>query len=157
MDQHEALTVGDMAPDFTLNTEADTPLRLSGLRGHRVVIYFYPQDDTPGCTIQACSFRDSYPQIEEQNAVVLGISPDDSGSHRKFKTKFDLPFTLLVDPDHAVADQYGAWGEKEAYGRKSVGLIRSQFIVDEQGRLIDIQLPVRAKESMPRALEVLRG
>jgi peroxiredoxin Q/BCP len=120
-----------------------------------VVLYFYPKDDTPGCTTQACGFRDAYPQIEEQNAVVLGVSPDSEQSHRKFKTKFDLPFTLLIDADHQVAEAYGAWGEKTNYGRTYTGIIRSHFIIDEAGRLADVQVDVGAKDSVARALQTL--
>ncbi len=97
------LNIGDMAPDFELKTDAGNTVKLSDLRGKRVILYFYPQDDTPGCTTQACGFRDSYPQIGERNAVVLGVSPDGVESHQRFKTKFNLPFTLLVDEGHAVA------------------------------------------------------
>src|SRR5215217_1860597 len=106
----EKLKVGDLAPEFSAVTDAGKSVKLSDYRGKRVVLYFYPKDDTPGCTTQACGFRDSYPAIEEKNAVVLGVSPDDEKSHVKFKSKFNLPFTLLVDADHAIADAYGVWG-----------------------------------------------
>ena len=149
------LHVGDLAPDFTLPAEDGRQVRLSDYRGKRVVLYFYPQDDTPGCTTQACGFRDAYPQIEEQNAVVLGVSPDSEQSHRKFKTKYNLPFTLLIDPDHKVAEMYGAWGEKSNYGRTYTGIIRSHFVIDETGRLVDVQVGVRAKDSVERALQTL--
>ena len=149
------LHVGDMAPDFTLPAEDGRMVSLSDYRGKRVVLYFYPQDDTPGCTTQACGFRDAYPQIEEQNAVVLGVSPDSEQSHRKFKTKYDLPFTLLIDADHRVADLYGAWGEKTNYGRTYTGIIRSHFVIDEAGQLVDVQVGVRAKDSVERALQTL--
>src|SRR5215467_9145701 len=144
-----SLKPGDLAPEFTLPNEQGQPVALSSLRGQRVVVYFYPMDDTPGCTMQACSFRDAMPQIEEQHAVVLGISPDDAASHQAFKTKYNLPFTLLVDTDHAVSQTYGAWQEGAGY------VTRSQFIIDEQGRLVDVQVPVKAKESLQRALEAL--
>jgi peroxiredoxin Q/BCP len=123
------------------------------LRGKRVVLYFYPKDDTSGCTTQACGFRDAYPQIEEKNAVVLGISPDDARSHQKFKTKYDLPFLLLVDSDHVVADAYGVWGEKSMYGRKYMGIIRSHFVIDESGQLADVQIKVSPQDSVKLALE----
>src|SRR5947207_2052145 len=113
----ETLKVGDTAPDFELPSDTGETIKLSDFRGKRVVLYFYPKDDTPGCTTQSCGFRDTYPQIEERNAVVLGVSPDDARSHQKFKTKYDLPFTLLVDADHAVAERYGVWGEKSMYGK----------------------------------------
>jgi peroxiredoxin Q/BCP len=149
------LRVGDPAPEFTLPAEDGRQVRLADYRGKRVVLYFYPKDDTPGCTTQACGFRDAYPQIEEQNAVVLGVSPDSEQSHRKFKTKFDLPFTLLIDADHQVAEAYGAWGEKTNYGRTYTGIIRSHFIIDEAGRLADVQVDVGAKDSVARALQTL--
>jgi peroxiredoxin Q/BCP len=145
----ETLRVGEMAPDFELPDERGTRVRLSGLRGKRVVVYFYPMDDTPGCTTQACGFRDAFPQIEQANAVVLGISPDDVGSHQAFKTKYGLPFTLLVDKDHAVAQAYGVWNQEHGFPT------RSQFIVDETGKLADVQVPVRAAESAPKALQAL--
>jgi|SwirhisoilCB2_FD_contig_71_223879_length_1424_multi_3_in_0_out_0_3 peroxiredoxin Q/BCP len=149
------LKVGDPAPEFTLPAEDGRQVSLADYRGKRVVLYFYPKDDTPGCTTQACGFRDAYPQIEEQNAVVLGVSPDSEQSHRKFKTKFDLPFTLLIDADHQVAEAYGAWGEKTNYGRTYTGIIRSHFIIDEAGRLADVQVDVGAKDSVARALQTL--
>jgi peroxiredoxin Q/BCP len=149
------LKVGDPAPEFNLPAEDGRQVSLSDYRGKRVVLYFYPKDDTPGCTAQACGFRDAYPQIEEQNAVVLGVSADSEQSHRKFKTKYDLPFTLLIDADHQVAELYGAWGEKTGYGRTYVGIIRSHFIIDEAGRLADVQVDVGAKDSVARALQTL--
>ena len=147
------LHIGDAAPDFALPSDQGTTVRLSDLRGKRVVLYFYPKDDTSGCTTQACGFRDAYPQIEEKNAVVLGISPDDAKSHQKFKTKYDLPFLLLVDGDHAVADAYGVWGEKSMYGRKYMGILRSHFVIDENGRLADVQVKVSPQDSVKLALE----
>jgi peroxiredoxin Q/BCP len=149
------LKPGDMAPDFALLSDSGETVRLSSLRGKRVVLYFYPKDDTPGCTTQSCGFRDAYPQIEERNAVVLGISPDGQKSHQKFRSKFDLPFTLLVDADHAVAEAYGVWGEKSMLGKKYLGILRSHFVVDEQGRLVDVQVKVSPTESVERALQAL--
>jgi len=151
------LNVGDVAPDFELPSDSGATVKLSDLRGRRVVLYFYPKDDTSGCTAQACGFRDAYPVIEEQNAVVLGVSPDGVKSHQKFKTKHDLPFTLLVDEDHAVAEAYGAWGEKSMYGKKYMGIIRSHFVIDEQGRIADAQLKVSPKDSVARALATLES
>jgi peroxiredoxin Q/BCP len=144
------LKVGDQAPDFALPDEHGAVVKLSDYRGKRVVVYFYPKDDTPGCTTQACSFRDAYPQIEERNAVVLGISPDSGESHQAFKTKFNLPFTLLVDADHSVADAYGAWNEAMGWP------MRSQFVVDEQGNLSDVRVGVKANESLQYALDYLK-
>ncbi len=149
------LQVGDLAPDFALTSDAGETVRLSDLRGRRVVVYFYPKDDTSGCTTQACGFRDVYPQIEEKNAVVLGISPDGVTSHQKFKSKHNLPFTLLVDEDHGVAEAYGVWQEKSMYGRKYMGIVRSHFVVDETGRLADVQVKVSPTDSVERALKAL--
>jgi len=155
MDESTTLQVGDRAPDFELKTDTGETVRLSDYRGRRVVLYFYPKDDTTGCTAQACGFRDAYPQIEERNAVVLGVSPDSEASHRKFKTKYDLPFTLLVDPDHKVAEAYGVWGKKSLYGKEYDGIIRSHFIIDEEGKLADVQVKVSAGDSVARALEAI--
>lgn len=151
----KSIEVGDKAPDFTLPDENGNPVKLSTFRGKRVVLYFYPADDTPGCTAQACGFRDNIDEIEEKNAVVLGVSPDNAHSHQKFRTKYDLPFTLLSDLDHAVAKKYGAWGAKSSFGKKSVGLIRSQFVIDEHGKVVDARVKVKAKESPLLALGVL--
>lgn len=150
-----SLQVGDLAPDFSLTSDTGETVRLSGLRGKRVVVYFYPKDDTSGCTTQACGFRDAYPQIEEKNAVVLGISPDGVKSHQKFKSKYDLPFTLLVDEDHSAAEAYGVWQEKSMYGKKYMGIVRSHFVVDEAGRLADVQIKVSPTDSVELALKLL--
>ena len=149
------LKVGDLAPDFALPSDAGETIKLSDFRGKRVVLFFYPKDDTPGCTTQACGFRDNYLQIEERNATVLGISPDGVKSHQKFKTKFDLPFILLADEQHAVAEAYGVWGEKSMYGKKYMGITRSHFVIDEQGRIADAQVKVSPQESVERALKAL--
>jgi len=148
---------GDLAPDFALPTENGQTVKLSDFRGKRVILYFYPADDTSGCTKQACAFRDAYPTIEEQNGVVIGISPDGAASHRKFRTKYNLPFILLSDEDHAVAESYGAWGEKSMYGRKYDGIIRSHWVINEQGRVVDAQVKVKATDSAPLALEHLQA
>jgi peroxiredoxin Q/BCP len=149
------LKLGDLAPEFELANDKGNKVKLSHYRGKRVVIYFYPKDDTPGCTTQACGFRDNYLAIEEQNAIVLGISPDDEKSHVKFKTKFNLPFTLLSDEDHAVAEAYGVWGEKSMMGKTYMGIIRSHFVVDENGQLIDVQYNIKPEASVAGALEVV--
>ena len=149
------LQVGNTAPDFTAVTDEGKTVKLSDYRGKRVVVYFYPKDDTPGCTTQACSFRDNYVQLEERNAVVLGISPDDQMSHQKFKMKFNLPFTLLVDEDHAITDAYGAWGEKTNFGKTSMGVIRSQVVIDENGKVVATKYNVKPDESVPNALDAL--
>src|SRR6476646_10053029 len=127
MSEH-TIKVGDVAPDFELMTDAGEMVKLSDFRGKKVILYFYPEDDTPGCTTQSCGFRDNYPVIEEKNAVVLGVSPDGVKSHQQFKTKFNLPFTLLVDEDHAISEAYGVWGEKSNYGKTYMGIVRSHFI-----------------------------
>lgn len=149
------LTVGEMAPAFTAVTDSGETVSLSNYRGKRVVLYFYPKDDTPGCTTQACGFRDNYPVIEEKNAVVLGVSPDSAKSHQKFKTKFDLPFTLLVDEDHALAEAYGVWVEKSMYGKQYMGIERSHFVIDENGRIVDAQVKVKPEVSVETALAAL--
>ncbi len=149
------LKPGDPAPEFALVDDKGKQVKLADYRGKRVVVYFYPKDDTPGCTTQACGFRDNYLAIEEKNAVVLGISPDDEQSHVRFKTKFNLPFTLLCDVDHAVADTYGVWGEKLMMGKKYMGVIRSHFVVDENGKLIDVQYNIKPEASVAGALEVI--
>ncbi len=149
--------VGDLAPDFALPDENGQRHKLSDFRGRRVVLYFYPADDTAGCTKQACGFRDVYADIEEKNGLVIGISPDGAESHRKFKTKYNLPFVLLSDVDHKVMDRYGVWGEKTNYGVKSVGVIRSHFVLDETGHITDAQVKVRAVDSVTKAMAVLQS
>ena len=126
---------GDQAPDFTLQSDAGTDVTLSSLRGHPVVLYFYPKDDTPGCTAQACGIRDAWAEFERAGAVVLGVSPDGERSHAKFRDKYDLPFTLLADTDHSVAEEYGVWGEKSYMGRHYFGVNRSTFVIDENGKV----------------------
>jgi thioredoxin-dependent peroxiredoxin len=148
--------LGSQAPDFTLPDDSGNQVRLSDFRGQRVVLYFYPKDMTSGCTTQACGFRDNYPEITERNAVVLGISPDGVSSHVKFKSKYDLPFRLLADEDHHVAEMYGVWGEKSMYGKKYLGIIRSHFLIDEQGQVADVQYGVSPERSVEGALEALR-
>ncbi len=149
------VNVGDLAPDFTATTDAGTTVRLSDYRGKRVVLYFYPKDDTPGCTTQACGFRDNYLAIEEKNAIVLGVSPDGAKSHQKFKTKFNLPFTLIADEDHSIAEAYGVWVEKSMYGKTYMGIERSHFVIDENGKVVDAQVKVKPEDSVERALATL--
>ena len=148
--------VGSTAPDFVLPADDGSSVRLSDLRGQRVVLYFYPKDDTPGCTTQACGFRDNYVEIAEKNAVVFGISPDGVKSHVKFRTKFDLPFRLLADEEHKVAEFYGVWGEKSMYGKTYFGIIRSHFVVDEEGKIAEVRYHVSPEESVQSALAALR-
>ncbi len=149
------INVGDIAPDFTATTDAGTTVRLSDYRGKRVVLYFYPKDDTPGCTTQACGFRDNYLAIEEKNAIVLGVSPDGAKSHQKFKTKFNLPFTLIADEDHSIAEAYGVWVEKSMYGKQYMGIERSHFVIDENGKVVDAQVKVKPEDSVERAIATL--
>jgi peroxiredoxin Q/BCP len=124
---------GTPAPEFELPSDSGETVKLSSLRGKPVVLYFYPKDDTPGCTTQACGIRDAYGEFERAGAVVLGVSPDDERSHVKFRDKYELPFPLLADTDHAVAERYGVWGEKTYMGRTYMGVNRSTFVIDEDG------------------------
>ena len=132
------LTAGSLAPDFTLPTDTGESLTLSALRGRTVVLYFYPKDDTSGCTAEACEFRDAMPRFDDLDAVVLGISPDPVASHQKFKQKYELPFALLADTDHAVAERYGVWKEKSMYGRKYMGVERTTFVIASDGRIAHV-------------------
>jgi peroxiredoxin Q/BCP len=146
---------GQQAPDFELASDAGERVRLSDLRGKPVVLYFYPKDDTPGCTKQACGIRDAWGEYRARGAVVLGVSPDDEASHVKFKEKYSLPFTLLADPDHAVATEYGAWGEKKNYGRTYEGIIRSTFVIGPDGTLVKALRNVKPDGHAERVLAVL--
>lgn len=151
------LSEGDMAPDFSLASDRGDTVRLADLRGRRVVLYFYPKDDTSGCTKQACGFRDALPAFDAQGAVVLGVSPDDVDSHVKFRDKYDLNFPLLADPDHAVAEAYGAWGSKKLYGREYEGVLRSTFVIDPEGRIERIYRKVKPAEHAEEILAELEG
>jgi peroxiredoxin Q/BCP len=126
---------GKPAPDFELTSDGGEQVKLSDLRGKPVVLYFYPKDDTPGCTRQARGIRDVYAEFRERGAVVLGVSPDDEASHVKFRQKYSLPFTLLADPEHRVAEEYGVWKERNMYGKKSMGIERSTFVIDADGNV----------------------
>ena len=134
---------GKPAPDFELSTDNGARVKLSSLRGKPVVLYFYPKDDTPGCTTQACGIRDAYADFRAHGAVVLGVSPDDEASHVKFKEKYSLPFTLLADPEHKVAEQYGVWKERNSYGKKSMGIERSTFVIDADGNVAKVMRRVK--------------
>jgi thioredoxin-dependent peroxiredoxin len=146
---------GKPAPDFTLTSDAGEPVTLSSFRGSPVVLYFYPKDDTPGCTAQACGIRDNYDGFGERGAVVLGISPDDESSHVKFKQKYGLPFTLLADPDHKVADAYGVWGERSMYGKKYMGIERSTFVIDSEGNVSKVMRRVKPDTHAQQVLDAL--
>ncbi|MFW6093596.1 MAG: thioredoxin-dependent thiol peroxidase [Pseudomonadota bacterium] len=130
-----AIEEGQAAPDFTLPDKDGNEISLADFKGRNVIVYFYPKDDTPGCTKEACGFRDLWKQIESHDAVVLGVSPDDDASHRKFTEKYELPFPLLSDPDKIVMAPYGAWGEKNMYGKKTVGVIRSTVWIGPDGKV----------------------
>ena len=153
-----AVEEGRAAPAFTLPDAAGKQVSLADYRGKDVVVYFYPRDDTPGCTREACAFRDRWQEMQERGALVLGISPDDAASHRKFSRKHALPFPLLCDPEHEVMAEYGAWGEKTLYGRKTVGVIRSTVWVAPDGKVRKHWKRVsRAADHPARVLEALRG
>ncbi|MFM8538502.1 MAG: thioredoxin-dependent thiol peroxidase [Planctomycetaceae bacterium] len=146
---------GTKAPAFTLPAHDGSKLSLSSLRGRPVVLYFYPKDDTPGCTVEACGFRDAARDLDAIDAVVLGISPDTPESHAAFRAKHRLPFTLLSDPDHAVADDYGAWRMKTLYGRRFAGLVRSTFLIDATGRITRVFKSVRPATHAAQVLAAL--
>lgn len=129
------LQEGDPAPEITLDTDSDQPFHLSSLKGKNVVLYFYPKADTPGCTKEACAFRDTSQKFSKANTVIVGVSPDPSKAQAKFKDKFDLPFSLLADTDHKAAESYGVWKEKSMYGRKYMGIERTTFVIDAEGRI----------------------
>lgn len=148
--------MGAPAPDFSLLDHAGQRVRLSDLRGRPVVLFFYPEDDTPGCTVQACGYRDDHAAFAELGAVVLGVSPDDAESHRRFREKFGFPYALLSDPGSKVAASYGAFGEKTLYGRKVVGTIRSSVLVDAAGNVALVARNVRTEGNSRRMLEALR-
>ena len=137
------LSTGDPAPDFTLSDADGNPVSLSNFKGQKVVLYFYPKDDTPGCTKEACGFRDAQDDYMEANAVVIGVSPDSEKSHQRFRDKYDLPFLLLADPERRAIEGYEVWKEKNMYGKKYMGVERSTFIIDEDGILVEILRKVK--------------
>jgi peroxiredoxin Q/BCP len=146
---------GEPAPDFTLRSDEGEDVTLSSLRGKPIVLYFYPKDDTPGCTTQACAIRDSYDDFTERGAVVLGVSPDSETSHVKFKEKYGLPFTLLADPGHEVAEKYGTWVERKNYGKTYMGVERSTFLIDSEGRVAKVMRRVKPDTHAELVLEAL--
>lgn len=147
------LETGDKAPVFTLQDQSGTPVKLSAFKGRKVLVYFYPKADTPGCTTQACGLRDIAGDVGD--AVVLGISPDDPEKLAKFDSKYSLGFTLLSDPEHSVAEKWGAWGEKSLYGRKYMGVIRSAFLIDEKGRIAEAWYKISPKDTPKKLLAAL--
>ena len=151
------LKVGTVAPDFTLTADDGRQVSLSDFRGQKVIVYFYPKADTPGCTKQACALRDAYPDIDGQGAVVIGISPDAPPVLVKFRAKYNLPFILLSDPDHKVAEAYGAWGEKKMYGKTYEGILRSHFGIDQEGKLMEVELKVKPVTTADLALRLVQG
>lgn len=153
-----AIEEGKAAPQFTLRDSDGNKVALKDFRGRDVVVYFYPKDDTPGCTKEACGFRDLWGDIEQRGAVVFGISPDDAASHRQFADKYDLPFTLLSDPDKKVMTKYGAWGEKMMYGKKTTGVIRSTVWIGPDGKVVRHWRKVpKAADHPVKVLEALKA
>lgn len=151
------LEAGDTPPSFELQDQDGNTHRLEDYRGQTVVLYFYPRDNTPGCTKQACGFRDNHKAIGEKGAVVLGVSTDSAASHTKFREEFDLPFPLLVDNDEKVSKEYGAWGEKTLYGRKSIGMTRSTFVIGPDGNLIKVWKRAKAADNAEAVLKLLNS
>lgn len=151
------LNIGEQAPDFTLHSDAGEEVALSALRGKPVILYWYPRDDTPGCTVEACSFRDAYGEFQRAGAVVLGVSTDSVKSHEKFKTKYNLPFPLLSDPEHQVAEQYGVWGPKKFMGKEFEGISRVTFLIDEQGLIKQVWPKVKPEGHADEILAALQS
>jgi peroxiredoxin Q/BCP len=149
--------IGTQAPAFKLSDQNGNDVQLSQLKGKHVVLYFYPKDSTSGCTREACDFRDEHSALQAAGAVVLGVSPDDARSHLKFATKYTLPFPLLVDTDHKVAEAYGAWGEKSLYGRKFLGIIRATFLIDPEGKVARVWPKVKVDGHVQEVLQALQG
>jgi peroxiredoxin Q/BCP len=149
------LPAGIPAPDFELLDETNVPRKLSDFRGRNVVLYFYPADDTPGCTKEACNFRDDYSAYEKANIVILGVSPDTVKSHVKFKEKFQLPFPLLADEGHKICDLYGVWGPKKIVGREYEGVLRTTFLIDDNGKIVKVFEKVRPAEHSAEVLSAL--
>jgi thioredoxin-dependent peroxiredoxin len=149
------IEVGQKAPAFTLKNAEGKTVKLSDFKGKPIVLYFYPKDDTPGCTKEACAFRDANDDLAEHGAVVLGVSPDDVASHAKFRDKFKLNFPLLADTDHALAEKYGVWREKNMYGKKSMGIQRSTYLIDPAGKVAKVWQRVKPEEHAQQVLDAL--
>ena len=149
--------IGEVAPDFELLNQDGQPVKLSDFRGKKVIIFAYPKAGTSGCTTQACGFRDEFPRVESANAVILGLSPDDPEALKKWKEKENLPYDLLSDPEHKVLEAWGAWGEKSMYGRKYWGVIRSHWVIDENGIVIDARIKISPKDSVAKAVAALES
>lgn len=140
------LKEGDKAPAISGKDQNGNKVSLADYKGKKVALYFYPEDNTPTCTVQACNLRDNYSLLKKEGFVVIGVSPDDEKSHKKFETKFELPFTLIADPEHKIIEKYGVWGEKQMYGRKYMGLLRTTFLLDEKGVIRKIFLKPKSKQ-----------
>ncbi len=149
------LQIGDNAPDFTATADSGEKIRLKDLRGKKVILYFYPKDDTPGCTREACDFRDLYARFKKKNVVVLGVSVDSAASHAKFKSKYGLPFPLISDEDHKIVEAYGVWKEKSMYGKKYMGTERTTFLIDEKGKIARIYEKVKVDGHADALLEAV--
>ena len=147
------LTEGQKAPAFSAKNQNGEKVSLSQFKGQKVVLYFYPEDDTPTCTDQACNLRDNFSALKKEGMVVLGVSPDEVVKHKKFETKFSLPFTLLSDPGHAIIDKYGVWGPKQMFGNKYMGLLRTTFLIDEKGVIRKIFLRPKSKQHTQEILK----
>jgi len=147
------LKVGDTAPDFSVNDQSGNPVKLSDFKGKKVVLYFYPKDNTPGCTAEACNLRDNYTALQKAGYVVLGVSSDDEKSHQKFIDKFELPFPLLADTEKEIHEKYGTWVEKSMYGRKYMGTARVTFLIDENGKIEEIIEKVKTKDHTAQILK----
>ena len=148
---------GKPAPDFELSSDSGEKVKLSDYRGQPVVVYFYPKDDTPGCTAEACGFRDEYASFQERGAVILGVSPDDEASHVAFKEKYQLPFLLLADPEHETAETYGVWVERNYAGKKYMGIKRSTFVIDAEGKVAKAMYGVKPDGHPEKVLAALPG
>ena len=151
------LKEGSTAPAFTTTDAAGNTVKLKNLRGKKVVLYFYPKDDTPGCTKEACSFRDAFSEFKRRGITILGVSPDKVSSHKKFSEKYKLPFTLLADTDHSIAEAYSSWGEKKFMGRTYLGVLRNTFLIDEQGKIKKILQKVKTEEHASEVLEAFEA
>ena len=151
----EQLTEGAMAPQFTGKDQDGSNVSLKDFKGKKVILYFYPKDDTPGCTAEACNLRDNYDDLLSRGFAIIGVSPDDEKSHGKFRTKFDLPFSLIADPEKTIIKAYGAWGEKSMYGKTYEGVLRTTFVIDESGKIQKIISKVNTGDHTKQILELL--
>ncbi|MBK6796391.1 MAG: thioredoxin-dependent thiol peroxidase [Acidobacteria bacterium] len=149
------LKVGSKAPAFSLKNSAGGTVKLSDFKGRKIVLYFYPKDMTPGCTTEACNFRDDYSQLKKRGVEVIGVSADEVKSHEKFAAKYSLPFPLLSDPDHSMIEKYGAWGEKSMYGKKYMGIIRMTYIIDEEGKVAHVFPKVKTNTHSAEVIGVI--